>query len=460
MKKLSLIISTLFIVSCANNPFSSYKSTTDQRLTSINTSSDLTSIIPAQDTNDVLYNMEYGTLLRMQTNYESSNIYYSKAQTAIDTWLTIWANSTQGQLSNSMTAMLVNDNANDYDPRGYEKTMLPTMHALNQLDLNHFDAARIEVKKMYQSEQAIQNYNQAKYDYTRQEEDKLQKNKTDDYLSLEIKRNYNFSDIDSPEVLALTNSYQSAFSHYLAGFVFEALNEPSLSRPGYVNAGKLQPTNKLIQQSIDNLDKNQTKKAGYANLLIVQEVGHAPQIKSEETHIPIDLNLVNNQNSCTNMINVFYPKLIIDKLHQPVYSYNLDNTTMIPTTMTNIDLMAARSLKDEVPYIILRNVVAASRNIALSQASCSTGGIGSLISLGTSIGSMFVDKADERNWNLLPSKINVDRVQLPYGKHKISLTVNGVPHSYDFNLNSPYQVLVYRIIGNKVLFEPQKSMSN
>ena len=38
--------------------------------------------------------------------------------------------------------------------------------------------------------------------------------------------------LDAPEVVSLKNSYQSAFSHYLAGFVYEALGEKDLAAPG------------------------------------------------------------------------------------------------------------------------------------------------------------------------------------------------------------------------------------
>jgi hypothetical protein len=37
--------------------------------------------------------------------------------------------------------------------------------------------------------------------------------------------------LDAPEVVSLKNSYQSAFSHYLAGFVYEALGEKDLAAP-------------------------------------------------------------------------------------------------------------------------------------------------------------------------------------------------------------------------------------
>ncbi len=48
--------------------------------------------------------------------------------------------------------------------------------------------------------------------------------------------------LDAPEVVGLKNSYQSAFSHYLSGFVYEALGENDLAAPGYRKAAELRRT--------------------------------------------------------------------------------------------------------------------------------------------------------------------------------------------------------------------------
>lgn len=460
-KSLIILLAGLTLVGCANNPFSSYKNTADNRLNKIYNGNDIMAAMQAESSQDVLFNMEYGSLLRLNQNYESSNLYFTKAQNSIDIWVASWANTTAGQISTAATSMLINDNANDYEPRGYEKTFLTTLHALNHVDLNNYDNARIEIKRMYQVEQATQNYNQVLYNQEQAEAQKQSQDKTQNYLYKQIVQKYDFKDVNSSQVLALKNSYQNAFSHYLAGFIFEALNEPSLARPGYVKAGQLTPTNTLVQQSIDNIDKNVRPKAGQTDLLIVEEVGHAPQIKSKEIHIPINLNLVGTQSSCVNMINVFYPTLIMDKNNQASYNFSFDNQNITPFAMTDVDLMAARSIHDEVPHIISRNITAAVRNIALSQASCSAGGsLGTLLSIGTSLGGVLLDTADERNWILLPSKINIARTKVTYGKHTVTVNINGVDHSKQITLNQPYQIITFRVIGNQVLFDTQRSMLN
>lgn len=454
-----ILLTSLSVIGCANNnPLSSYNNETTTRISKIY-SGNLNLAMQEESSDSPLYNMEYGTIQRLQSNYESSNIYFNKAQNIIDIWAASWQSTTSGEAYRTMTSILVNDNVNDYQPRGYEKAFLTTFHALNHLDLNNWANARIEIKRMYQIEEAIQNYNQATYNQAKIDLAKEKSDAKNGYLYDQVSKQYDFSDINSPQVLALKNSYQNAFSHYLAGFVFEALNEPSLARPGYLKAGQLQPNNTLIQGSIDNIDKNIRPKANTTDLLIVQEVGHAPQIRSKEISIPIQLSNV----PCMNQITIFYPTLVNDSKNQSLYNFNLDGKNVAPLPMVNVDLMAARSLSDEKTHIIIRNIGAAIRNISAMQALCMQNNSSSLALFGGSVlvlGSLAIDKADERNWNMLPSKININRINLPYGNHSFDITINGVKYTKQINLNQPYQVLVYRILGNQVYFEPQRGMSN
>jgi hypothetical protein len=70
------------------------------------------------------------------------------------------------------------------------------------------------------------------------------------------------------------NSYQSAFSHYLAGFVYEALGEKDLAAPGYRKAAELRPNTPLLEQALVNLDK--PSKSDDSDILIVVQSGLAP----------------------------------------------------------------------------------------------------------------------------------------------------------------------------------------
>jgi hypothetical protein len=269
---------------------------------------------------------------------------------------------------------------------------------------------------------------------------------------------YSFSSLDSQEVMTLKNSYQSAFGHYLAGFVFEALGEPSLSRPGYINALKLNPTNQLSQASINQLDKS-IKKEGYTNLLIIEEVGHAPQYQSQQIPIVFNYNSSGSGKTCINNINLFFPKLINDPQGQYNYNYSIDNIPQNQELYTDYDLMAKRYLHDQIPHLITRNITAIARNIAISQASCTTtqnnGDLSGILSIANSIGGMLLDRADERTWVLLPSKIYLNRIQLPYGSHTIKLKVNSGEYIKTLNLNTPYQIMDMRILGSKVFFMEQ-----
>lgn len=461
IKILAVSIAAILGSGCANNPLSSYKATTDARLQNIYIGNYMAAM-QAESTDDVLFNMEYGTLLRMNQSYESSNVYFTKAQTSVDAWVTSWANSTIGEISQTTMSMLINDNINDYQPLGYEKTFLPTLHALNNFDLNNLDNARVEIKKMTTTEDALAKYNAYMYNVAQADAAKYQGDSTQNMLYNQIMKQYNFKDINSPQVLALKNSYQNAFSNYLAGFVFEALNEPSLARPGYLRAGQLVPTNKLIQQSLDNIDKNNKVQSGYTDLLIIEEVGHAPQIKSNQMNLLIPaVQIGNDNNSCPVSINIFYPSLVIDKKNKDIYQFSIDNNVFTPETMADTNLMAARAILDDIPRITARNIAAAVRNIATTQASCAAGGgVGSLLNLAANIGGILLDNADERNWNLLPSKVNVSRSKLAYGNHVISINVNGVNYTKSIKLDKPYQIISYRIVGNQVVFTPQRGMVN
>jgi hypothetical protein len=129
-------------------------------------------------------------------------------------------------------------------------------------------------------------------------------------------------------VASLKNSYESAFGHYLAGFVYEALGEPSMAAPGYRKAAEMVPNNPLIEEGLKGLDarsrpslpptppvnapKVVAAKAGkggkgsqktvvepvqavqppalpLVDTLIVVEGGLAPKIDSQQIAIPVPI---------------------------------------------------------------------------------------------------------------------------------------------------------------------------
>lgn len=398
------------------------------------------------DKKDTLANMQQGLIERDLTDYEQSNNYLNVALDNSNAWLMSFKNSTAGKLSDEITTSILNDNVLDYHVKDYEATMITTFMALNYMDLDNIDNARVAIKQTYQLEQDIQDKNYKLYSLDqnnltleKQAMQRIERDSPPDAKLIKSKR--------------LKNSYQNAFSHYLAGFIFEQRQEPSLARPGYLKALELNPQSTLARKAIARIDNNIKPKDHRTELLIVEEVGHAPQYKSRSIHLPFNANLYGKNATCINTINIFYPTLRYDSSANRIYNYSLDERYRHPELISDIDLMSARNLKDNLPHIIRRNISANIRNIVVSQSLCKAGGnLGGILSIASSIGSTFIDKADERTWSLLPSKFYIDRLDLPYGEHKLSINVNGQTITKSINLNKPYQVVTLRIIQGQVFF--------
>ena len=460
MKFNFLVVVTLLVSACANNPFSSYKSTSDQQLEQVY-QGNLAQALAASSHPDMLYRMELGSLLRLENNYESSAAQFNLAYNYFGTWVDQWKNTTQGQLSDSLVANLINDNANDYPGKDYEKVFLSTYTALNYFNLHNYDYARVNVKRIAQTEQALKNYNRSLVAQAATEQAKNTQNQGGSYLSSKVASSsfaaQFYTQVNAPEVLALQNSYQNAFSNYVAAYIYETLKDASNARAGYLNALELSPSNQLIGQSLKNLDATKPLAPGYADVLIIEEVGHAPQIKSEEFSLPFNAKFFNNDNNannvCLNSINLFFPRVVADTLNNVNYGFSLDQQNYSAYLMADTNLMLARYLHDQTAHIVARNVAAGLRNIASSQAVCASGGsLGSVLSLATTLGGVMLDRADARTWSLLPGKIYLNRVQLAYGTHVLSININGVVHKQRFEVTHAARILSFRVLGEQVYF--------
>jgi len=333
--------------------------------------------------------------------------------------------------------------------------MLSTYVALNYISLGNWDNARVEIKRMYQIEDRIRQYREVEYQTAKQKSGALPKNApTLEQIERQNSGAYSFDFINRPSALGLQNSYQSAFSHYLAGFIFESLGEYDLARLGYVRALQLNPSNALIKESINNVDnKSATSSASnnnkFTDVLFIEEVGHAPQLKS--ITIPIPWVQSSNGNNCFMAVTMSLPMLDPDKLDTTSSAFLIDNNEYNPLLFTDVNLMAARSLHDNLPNIFIRNMLRVARDYTLQQAACNNG-VG-VIGIASLLGGSVINSADERTWVMLPSKVYAQRVKLNRGVHKLQVLVNGSRLvSAKINLTAPYQVITWRVVGNSVYF--------
>ncbi|MCS4283954.1 hypothetical protein M2396_002247 [Pseudomonas sp. BIGb0278] len=386
------------------------------------------------DVKDLLYYFEKGELLRSKGDLQGSQQAWRVADGVVFEWEEAVKLDTEKYLS-QFASYLVNDKVRRYQGYDYEKVMLTTQMALNLLAQNDFAGARTEIKKTHEREAVIAELRDKQY--LKGEQEAEQQGASTEFKDL---KGYPVASLDDPEVVSLKNSYQSAFSHYLSGFVYEALGEKGLAAPGYRTAAELRPKTPLLEQALLNLDGKQAK-AGESDVLIVVQSGLAPARDSMRIPLPltIDGNLV--------ITTLSFPVIREDNSTARFGEVYLNDQAVSLTSLNNTSAMSRRALRDDMPEIILRTSVrAVSRTLAQKKLN----EVDPLAALIVGIAAAVVEGADTRTWRTLPNQTQVARVHLAQGEHRLSLPAILGSGTLKVKIDQPYQVISLRVLGHQV----------
>ncbi|CAI8952863.1 MULTISPECIES: hypothetical protein [Pseudomonas] len=383
---------------------------------------------------DLLYYFEKGELLRSKGDLAGSQLAWRSADDVVFKWEESVKLDTDKYLS-QFGSYLVNDKVRRYEGYDYEKVMLTTQMALNLLAQNDFDGARTEIKKTHEREAVIAELRDKEY-LKREEEAEKEGVKTE-YKDLQ---GYPVAALDAPEVVGLKNSYQSAFSHYLSGYVYEALGEKGLAAPGYRKAAELRPNTPLLEQALLELDKPAAKTTD-SDVLIVIQSGLAPARDSVRIPLPLPIsgNLV--------ITPLSFPVIKEDTSTAHFSEIYLNDRELKLTALNSTTAMSRRALRDDMPGIILRTSVRAiSRGVAQKQLN----DVNPLAGLAVGIASTVTEGADTRTWRTLPDETQVARVRLRQGEHQLSLPSSLGGSQVSVKIDRPFQVVTLRVVGNQV----------
>jgi len=395
---------------------------------------------------DLLYHLELGMLLRLDGRYEESQKSWKTAAEQVQPAEQSIEDDVVNLLKGA-SSYVVNDRLRAYPGYDYEKVMLLTHIALNYLAMGDFDQARVAIKQTHELEALIA---EARSKEIAEVEEKAKTRGA--RTSFKELNGYPVETIDNPEVNALKNSYQSALSHYLAGFVYEALGEPGLAAPGYRLANELQPNQPLLEEALRELDRRVGAAGdGLTDVLFVIGSGTAPALQSRQFRLPVPAG------KGLAMVVASFPVMAATGLSHPWSQLAFDGgPALAAAPITSIDLMARRRLSDDMPGIMLRTSVRAGSR-ALLQAGLQQGGgsdrhaaaVG-IAALAIAAGSILTEKADERTWRTLPSEISIARARVPSGVHTVTLQTPEGARSARLNLSGRYAVVDLRLLRNQL----------
>ena len=389
---------------------------------------------------DLLYDLELGELQRLNNRYDASVKAWLSADARVQAWeKTALANPER--LLGGATSVLLNDKSMSYQPHDYEKVMLTTRLALNHLARGDFATARVDIKRTHERESVIAEMRKKEVRKTEEEA-----NKRGVKTGFKELNGYPVQTIDNAEINALKNSYESAFSHYLAGFVYEALDEPSLAAAGYRHAIELQPQRPQLEEALAGLDARVAQTYdGYTDVLFVIESGSAPARQSRQFSLPFPYRdrLV--------VVPVSFPVMApMQPAFMPEYLHVQGEAPIGTTLITSIDLMARKALQEEMPGIVLRGIIRSSSK-ALAQYQAGKNDQTGLAVLALAVGSIVTESADERGWRSLPAQIAIARARIASGEHTIGLGASGGGRSVRFSVTGRHAVVALRFLGANTL---------
>jgi uncharacterized protein len=384
---------------------------------------------------DLLYYLELGMLQRLGGRYEESQKAWTVANTRVE----------DEGFMRGIASYVINDRVRTYAGYDYEKTMLLTYMALNHVAMGDFDNARVAIKQAHELEAQIAE--QRAKQYAEVEESARKRGAKTSFKEL---NGYPIETIDTPEVNALRNGYQSALSHYLAGFIYEALGEPSLAAPGYRLANELQPGQPLLEEALRGLDARvAAPDDGMTDVLVVIETGSAPALQSRSFLLPVFVEgrmlLVSNA----------FPVMTQTSWAPLPSQVTFDEQTLPVARISSIDLMARRRLMDDMPSIMLRATIRSAVTATLQyQAQRAADREHTLaMALGAVVitaGSAAFAHADERTWRALPSDVSIARARLPRGTRNIALQTAEGARTAQVSLSGRYAVVDLRLLRHQL----------
>lgn len=361
-------------------------------------------------TEQVLYLLNKGMVLRMKRDFAASNQALEAAKVEMGR---LYAAS----VSENALSLMINDATVSYAGDDYEQVLVHLYMALNYLELNQPDAARVEA------------------------------------LQVDLKLR------EIAEKVPENKFTEDAFSRYLTGLVYEDLGEWSDAlisyRQAYEAYKKYQrdyslPMPQMLKYDLMRLARRQ----GLADELsqYKKEFG----IERDPVAVPSGANLgelifvLNNglapikRERSINSLDPGSGTLV--RIALPYYRSRSNNVTSVRITasgkqatselMEDIDAIARSSLDSHMPAIIARSVarevvkvaagkkaqqVALNGNNRNSEASM----LGLLGAIAVNVAAYATERADTRSWLTLPANIHLARFALPPGSYTVKVELLG-----------------------------------
>ena len=380
--------------------------------------------------NQLLYLYELGGLANLVGDFAKSAAYFDRADQVAHEYEGRAVASVSGGFGQA-GASLTNDTLLPWEGACFDKVMARTLNALNYLAQMDLEGARVEVRK-------AEEYQTRERERSRKAVDRADpgfeaKNIDSSDAASKYRQMYSF-------VRNVRNSYENAFTYYLASHIYRAQGREGLNDAlvDIKQAYALAPQSPAVQMAyLDLLAQCPGSEAasplrelranlgvepdwmpsGFAStgtVVVLYEAGFAPQL----SEVAIDLFLPS-----ADRFSMAFPIYNDFGGLQPPLQIQAGTIRRTTTRLVDLRQLAVKSLQERMPAIFARGTLGALGKIQAQKKA--EEGFGILGKMLAGIVTQAVTNADLRSWLSLPAEVQVAQLVLAPGARELLLSGNG-----------------------------------
>lgn len=363
------------------------------------------------DEDELWYWLNLARLQQANGEYKNSIISFEKAYAILDDFENR-ATISMRNVGTFLGSSLLYKGAQSYYGKGYERTLMHTLNALNYALLGDLEGSCVELRRMEQRQEFWLRESEAKIKDAAQEKSKVARQGVN---TASIPAGYSMAAIlQDSDVRAMANNYQDPFSYTLSSIMHDISGlSPLLGNSSQISLKRAMALNPQTQKVFAPSPLSLSNKEKVAVTIIVL-AGEAPSIKTEKIRFPLF------QGASYSSIDLPSYTRPINDISAPLITTSLLTTQ--PPRLLKSDMMAYKTLKDELPVELTKSVTrATTKAVASKQANDHFGDLGGLItSLIFDAGSSYGD-SDFRNWEMLPNSGYLTQIEAKRGE---TITIN------------------------------------
>lgn len=301
---------------------------------------------------------------------------------------------------------LLSKGSEHYHAKGYERSLMHTLNALNYTMNGDFEGAAVEMRRMEMRQEFWLLESQEKIKDAANDKRRAE-HQGNDVTS--IPSGYSMASLlEDPDVRSMANNYQDPFSYALSSIILDLSGLSAIA--GDASAISLKRALALNPEVSKVFAPSPApRQPSSMSVTVVVLSGEAPAMKIERIRFPIF--------HAAEYTSLDLPSYTAPLNDLSTLSISTSTIRLHPPRLLKSNIMAYKTLKDELPSDLAKGIVrATTRAVTAKQITDKFGPLGGLIaSLTMDLGSTYVDK-DYRNWELLPNSGYIAKFEAKKGE--------------------------------------------